>query len=168
MSCNATGAMASAMRAWQYTFATNGLENSLQLTSAPMPVPKPGQHLVKVIYAALNPADYKLPENRPISYLLIPKPAVPGLDFCGRIIEPAAGSGVQQGRLIFGFACKTPKDPGSLREYATVDADACVDVPKGLEGRLKEVAGLALAGEAAWGSNVPFVKEKGGDKVFVR
>lgn len=35
----------------------------------------------------LNPTDYKLTELPLVNRLLVPKPASPGLDFCGRIVS---------------------------------------------------------------------------------
>lgn len=143
------------MRAWQYTTLVNGsLPQSLKLIqSAPLPTPKPNQHLVKINYVSLNPLDCKLAENPFMRRLLVPNPATPGIDFAGTIIQPATGSSLKPGDRVFG--CGGPKPPGRcLAEYAVVGTEATIPVPRGLS--LEHASAIGIAGFTAWQSIVPY------------
>ena len=119
---------------WQYNATAGGLENNLKLnSSAPMPTPKKGQHLVRILATALNPVDIKPAENAIINRLLIPKPATPGIDFVGRMIKPAAGSSLKPDQLVFGFGAVSPFAGGCLKEYQTMPIVGAVALPSGVD-----------------------------------
>src|ERR1700730_7772641 len=90
----ARSSLPATMKAWQYGNERGGLKN-LRLNNAATPPkpPAPGSQevLIEVVSMSLNPADYKLPELPLGPRLLIPKPASPGLDFCGRVVSWADG-----------------------------------------------------------------------------
>ncbi|KAK3114252.1 hypothetical protein LTR53_007610 [Teratosphaeriaceae sp. CCFEE 6253] len=153
----------STMRAWQYHSTSSGIENSIKLNTVPLPQRKPEQHLVRVLYAALNPVDYKPAEVAFINRVMIPKPATPGIDFAGRIVTPAAGSSLKAGQLIFGTAGTSPFAAGALREYATTEITGTCAAPAGME--LKDLATIGVGGETAYQSIVPHVKA--GDSIFI-
>lgn len=160
------------MKAWLYSATTGGLENNLAFNaSATAPTSlQPGQVLIKVISASLNPADYKVPEMGAgqISKIILSMPASPGMDFCGRVIS--AGPGVaggertdQLGKLVYG-SLGIPSTFGSLGEYIVVKMSDVAEVPDGVEP--DDAACVGIAGQTAYQSIVPYsVKE--GDKVFV-
>lgn len=81
------------MRAWLLD-ELNGIEH-LRLADAPDPVPNPGEVILEVNYAALNPADRYLAERQyPV------KPSLPhilGRDGIGRVVQ--LGAGVERLRL---------------------------------------------------------------------
>ncbi|TKA74518.1 hypothetical protein B0A55_08047 [Friedmanniomyces simplex] len=151
------------MRAWQYHDTKGGLENGIRLNTVPLPQPKPSQHLVQVLYAALNPVDYKPAEVALLSRMLIPKPATPGIDFAGRIVAPAAGSSFKSGQIVFGAAGTSPFAAGALREYAVTETTGVVAAPEGLDP--KDLATIAIGGETAYQSIVPYVKP--GDHILI-
>lgn len=154
----------STIRAWQYTSTKGGIENNLKLnTSAPLPEPKPNQHLVQVIAAALNPVDYKPAEVPFISRFLLPKPATPGIDIAGVIVAPAAGSLLKPGQRVFGAAAKTPFAGGGLSEYTLVEKDHVIPIPDGVDPI--DAAGVCVAGLTAYQSTGANAKK--GDSVFI-
>ncbi|KAI4131267.1 MAG: hypothetical protein LQ338_001292 [Usnochroma carphineum] len=160
----------STMRAWQYTRTTGGLEKNLSLNpSAPLPTPKPDQHLVRVIAAALNPVDYKPAEIPGVARFAIAKPATPGIDFAGSIIRPATAtpSGshppLKAGQLVFGSCGTTPLAGGALREFSVANATSAVPIPEGVSPI--DAATIGVAGLTAYQSIVPHVKR--GDRVFI-
>ncbi|KAK4222008.1 hypothetical protein QBC38DRAFT_490882 [Podospora fimiseda] len=157
------------MRAMQWTTATPNLHSNLTLNpSAPVPPISPNQVLVKVLSAAINPADHKIPESIPafLRRFLIGTGAItPGMDFCGRIVQ--VGSKVDktkfsEGEKVFG-RLGAPGQHGTLAEYVPVPANVMAKLPEGVS--VDEAACLGIVGETTYQSIQPFVKE--GDKVFI-
>ncbi|MCJ1336113.1 hypothetical protein MMC09_001389 [Bachmanniomyces sp. S44760] len=152
------------MRAWQYESVTGGLEKNLKLNaSAPLPTPKPNQHLVQTIATALNPVDYKPAEVPLAGRMLVPKQATPGIDFAGRIVTPATDSDLKRGQLVFGMAGTTPFAGGALREFTVTDPEGTAPLPDGLDPT--DAATIGVAGLTAYQTIVP--KAKKGDKIFI-
>lgn len=154
----------STMRAWQFSSTAGGLDKNLTLNpSAPLPTPKPTQHLIRVLAMAFNPVDYKVCEVQFINRLAVTKPAIPGLDVAGRIVKPAAGSDLQEGQLVFGVAAMSAIAGGALAEYAVVNDAGSVAAPAGLSPL--HAASIPIAGLTAYQTIVPYVKP--GSRVFV-
>ena len=87
------------------------------------PVPKPGQVLVKIEAATVNPADGAFIHGY---YANKPLPSVPGLEGAGTVVAANAGL---YGRWLMGkrVACAAPADgPGPWAEYMVCAASACV------------------------------------------
>jgi len=152
------------MRAWQYSSTKGGIEKNLILsTSVTLPTPKPNQHLIQTLACAMNPVDYKIPELGLIARFMIPKPAIPCVDFAGVIVTPASGSSLRKGQLVFGFPGKTPLETGAMGEFLAASTLAVVEIPEGLKP--EDVAGIGVAGLTALQSIVPRVKK--GDSIFI-
>lgn len=157
------------MRAWQYThrLASKSLESSLTLTSIPaLASPPPSSKiLVKVLSAALNPVDYKLPEAGILAHLITSIPATPGLDFSGQIVSvpDPNNTGFTQGQRVFG-AFSTPNQHGTLGEYIVVPASECAPLPEGVN--VHDAAAAGVAASTAHKSLLPG-NIKPGSKVFI-
>lgn len=151
------------MRAQQYSSVSGGLEKNLQINaSAPLPKRKKDQHLIQVIAAALNPVDYKVPEIPLVTRFVLSKPAVPVNDVVGRVVQPADGSDIKPGQIIFGRAGMLPFG-GALAEYTVTQKNAVAVLSEGLNpvwGAAANIAGLT-----AYQSIVPYVKD--GSNVFI-
>jgi NADPH:quinone reductase-like Zn-dependent oxidoreductase len=159
-----TSSLPSTIKAWQYSSTKGGLDKNLKINpSAPLPSPKPNQHLVQVIATALNPVDYKPAEIPLIATLILPKPATPGIDFAGRIVTPATGSSFQRGQLIFGLSGTSHLAGGALSEFALAKIENIVALPDGVDPI--DAATIGVAGLTAYQSIVPRVNK--GDKVFI-
>jgi len=155
----------SAIRAWQYSNTKGGFEKCLKINpSAPLPKPKPDQHLVQVIATALNPVDYKPAEKIPgVARFAVPKPATPGIDFAGSIVKPANGSPLKAGQLVFGMCGTSPLAGGALAEFSVARTINAVPLPDGVDPI--DAASVGVAGMTAYQSIVPHVKK--GDKIFI-
>lgn len=152
------------MRAWQYSSTKGGLEKNLKLNSAvPLPKPKPDQHLVQVIAAALNPVDYKPAEIPGVTRIAITLPATPGIDFVGSIVRPASGSDLKAGQLVFGASGSTPLAGGALRELSVAGTNSIAALPDNVAPI--DAATVGVAGLTAYQSILPYVKS--GDKIFI-
>ncbi|KAF2168170.1 hypothetical protein M409DRAFT_21614 [Zasmidium cellare ATCC 36951] len=159
----AEGNVPSQMKAWQFTSTQGGIEKNLKLNpAAPLPKRKPDQHLVQVIAAALNPVDYKPAEVPLVTRFFLPKPVTPGLDFVGKIVQPADGSPLKPGQIVFG-AAGNGLIGGALAQYAVAGKSGVASLPPRVDptwGATVNVAGLT-----AYQSIVPQVKE--GSNVFI-
>ena len=166
------------IEAWQYTDIRGGLEKSLFLNaSAPAPSKtslSKGQILVEVISAALNPADYKLPEVGLIKQLMIKTPATPGLDFCGRVVATHdSDQGLREGQLVFGALSPLAKW-GTLSQLTVVPVSECSPLPNGVDEDHAAASGTAavtayqslLLGNAKEGSRVFINGGSGGTGTF--
>lgn len=129
----------------------------------PLPTPKPDQHLVKVLAAALNPVDYKPAEIPGVARFAITKPATPGIDFAGTLVQPAAGSSLEPGQLVFGSCGTSVLAGGALREFSVSGVKSTCAIPDGVDP--VDAATIGVAGLTAYQSIVPHVKS--GDKVFI-
>lgn len=136
------------MRTWQWSVCTNGLEHALQFdVTAPLPTEKrslaSGESLVQVHAAALNPVDYKLAELPIVGRMAIPKPATPGLDFAGRVVQVGPDSNVKVGQMVFGKL--EPKQQfGTLGEYIIGSKAGTVPMPNGITA--EQAATLGVCG----------------------
>jgi len=79
----ATKSIPSTFRSWRYISTVGDLENNLNLHTVPMLQNKADQHLIRIIAAGLNPADYRLSEIQFLHQVVFPKPASPVNDFAG-------------------------------------------------------------------------------------
>jgi NADPH2:quinone reductase len=125
----------------------DGVER-LRLGEVPEPLPGPTEVLLKVRYAALNPADAFLAQG-----LYPAKPTLPhilGRDGVGDV--EVVGSGVENvcvDDTVGILRCKTGVEtPGTLAEKVVVPAESLVRIPVGWS--LKEMAGAPLVFLTAW------------------
>lgn len=106
------------------------IKDVVQEKSLPIPtVKKPDDVLVKVLYAAMNPVDYKVIKGA-MGALSPRKPGhVTGCDFCGKVMAKGNGDRVrflEVGTLVFGQ--KFDGD-GTFAEYTVVPVSNVAKVP---------------------------------------
>ena len=68
--------------------------------SVPRPAPLPGQVLVRVAFAALNPCDFKFRRNGGLAGFVVPKPKVPGADVSGVVVGAGESSRFKRGDRV--------------------------------------------------------------------
>jgi NADPH:quinone reductase-like Zn-dependent oxidoreductase len=115
------------------------VSGALTVETRPVPRPGPGQVLIKVRAAGVNPVDWKSAGRR--------LGMVPGTDVSGTI--DTLGEGVTEwkvGEPVLGFA----RQSGSYAEYAVIPVDSLAHKPKSLT--FEQAAGLPIAGETAYRS----------------
>lgn len=122
--------------------------DKLRLGEAPDPRPGPGEALLRIRYAALNPADAFLSQGM---YPAKPKlPHILGRDGVGDVV--ALGAGVENlrvGDTVGILRCDAGVEtPGTLAELAVIPAASLAPVPRGWS--LEEMAGAALVFLTAW------------------
>lgn len=124
-----------------------GGPEELHLADVSTPVPGPGEILVKVAYAGVNPVDFKMRDgSSKFVESLTEKdfPYILGREMSGRVA--ALGEGVTAdltpGSVGFAFAPN-----GCYAEYVTIPAPTFVKAPDGAQ--LDVLAGLSIAGLTA-------------------
>ncbi|GAA4374905.1 NADP-dependent oxidoreductase [Actinomadura verrucosospora] len=104
------------------------------LMDLPRPEPGPGEILVRVIAAGLNPLDWKIAEGMLKDSVDVPFPLILGRDGAGVVEE--AGEGVtrlRHGEQVYGAFAIVERGLGSYAEYALVREDGPVArMPQGM------------------------------------
>jgi NADPH2:quinone reductase len=138
---------------------------SLRLTEVGRPVPQAGEVLVRVKASGVNPLDLKIKAGQ-AAHARHPLPAILGIDLAG-VVE-AVGPGVaafKAGDEVYGMTGGVGGVPGSLAEFAAVDARLLAPKPANLS--MREAAALPLVFITAWEGLVDRVKLESGKTVLV-
>ena len=141
------------------------VDGPFQRITLPRPVPAAGQVLVRIQASGVNPLDTKIRAGR-AEHARQPLPAVLGMDLAG-IVE-GVGPGVTRfapGDAVFGMATGIGGVPGSLAEYAAVDARLLARMPANLS--MREAAALPLVFITAWEGLVDRAGVRAGQSVLV-
>jgi NADPH:quinone reductase-like Zn-dependent oxidoreductase len=131
------------MRALRLT----GYGDAAELVEAPRPAPGPGEVLVHVSGAALNPLDVKIAAGLMHDFFPVEFPYTLGTDLAGTVV--GVGAGVRT-RAV-GDRVVTRTDPtagGAVAEFAVAPADQLVPAPASVP--LAVAAGLGTAAATAW------------------
>ena len=161
------------MKAWQYSQVAGGLEKNMKLNNTASLPPNanslgPDQVLVQVLSSALNPVDYKFAQIPIVGGLLIKRPAIPALDYSGRVVASGPNTknistqDLKPGQLVFGKH-DGPTQYGTLAEYTVVPRSGCVPLPQGVSP--DEAAAAGSVALTAYQCLVPHIKS--GDRVFI-
>ena len=109
----------------------------LSVQTRPVPQPGPGEVLIKVRAAGVNPVDWKSAARR--------AGMVPGTDVAGVIDTLGTDvTGYKPGDAVMGFA----RQSGSYAEYAVIPVTSLARKPKSLT--FEQAAGVPIAGETAY------------------
>jgi NADPH:quinone reductase-like Zn-dependent oxidoreductase len=109
----------------------------LKFEEYPDPVPGPGEVLVRVAAASVNPIDYKRRAGLTKDFYPMTFPGLIGVDLAGTVVKVGSGvDGFSVGDHVFAMADNT------YAELCVVKAEALARVPKGLD--LIEAAALPL------------------------
>ncbi len=123
----------------------------MRLDEVPVPSAGPGERLVKLAAASVNPIDWKMRHG----LMSIPLPRVLGRD--------GAGVDVASGERVLGIG--TPGRDGTHAEYAIFKETSCTVIPENIE--FAQAAALGIAGLSAW---IPLVEQAGiepGQRVLI-
>ncbi|WP_441245991.1 NADP-dependent oxidoreductase [Kitasatospora sp. McL0602] len=124
-------------------FARPGGPEVLEVTELPVPKPGPGEVLVRVLAAGLQPSDTAVRRGWTPPGAVITLPAVPGNEFAGVVEQLGAGSyGWEKGDEVLGFHLL-----GGHAQYVAVPGDHLVAKPAAMSW---EAAGsLSASGQTA-------------------
>lgn len=109
-----------AMRFHEY-----GDPSVLVFETAPRPVPRQGEVLIKVAATSFNPSEIALRSGHLKDVLPLDMPYIPGWDVSGTIVEAPAGSAFRTGDAVLGRL----DAGGAAAEYVTAPASILVHAP---------------------------------------
>lgn len=141
-----------------------GGPDAMELREVPPPVPGPGELLIEVRAAGLNPVDFKTRQGvlKPIKRY--PLPAIMGNELAGVVV--ALGPGATRfavGDRVFARMPKTAM--GAFAEQAAVAEDAVAAMPASVD--FETAAGIPLAGLTALQALRDELKLGPGSRVFI-
>jgi len=119
----------------------------LSYEELPKPEPGPGELLVRVHAAGVNPIDWKIREGHYKLVMRLPLPIVLGWDVSGVVAAVGAGvAGFRRGDAV--FARPDIKRGGTYAEYVAIRASDAALKPKAIDH--VHAAAVPLAGLTAW------------------
>ena len=131
------------------TFADYGDPDILQLCDLPDPKVGPGEVLIRVRSASVNPVDWKVLKGHLDGLMVVEFPAIPGWDVAG-VVE-AVGLDTPEwspGDEVIAYARKDWVQAGTFAELVSAPVRTVARKPKSLDWH--QAAGLPLAGLTAY------------------
>lgn len=143
---------------------TPGPPENVRVGELPTPAPAPGQALVRVAAAALNPIDVYIRAGNVA--MPLPKPFVTGSDLAGTITALGGGpSRFHVGQRVWGSNQGLLGRQGTTAEFACVDEDWLYPIPDGVSEQA--AAACALTGITAHLGLFQHCRLQAGETVFV-
>ncbi len=141
-------------------FNKTGSLDDLNIQEVPTPIPAPGEVLVQVKAAAINPSDIKNVLGKMHETTV---PRIPGRDFAGIVAE---GPAELTGKSVFGSGggLGFGRD-GSHAQYLTVPANGVLPLPANLN--FAQAAGIGVAYLTAWAAMVDVAKIQPGETALI-
>jgi len=153
---DAVPSLMKAVRIAQY-----GGSEQLKYEEAPLPQIGPGQVLVKVRYASVNPVDWKIREGYRKQVSPASFPLTLGQDFAGEIVTGGGDSGrFRTGERVFGFG------EGTYAEYAAAAITYIAAIPEKIEFAV--AAALPTSGLTALQAIRDYVQPKPGTRILIQ
>ncbi|HEY3696669.1 NADP-dependent oxidoreductase [Phenylobacterium sp.] len=135
-----------------YAMVLDRLDDDMQIRPAdvPLPVLAADDVLVRMAYASVNPADWKLCSGwmQRFEDFRPGRPFIPGFDGAGMIEQAPESSGFGRGDRVFVRAKQMIGRDGTFAEFTGVDLEGVAKVPDGLG--LPAAATVGTAGLTAW------------------
>jgi NADPH:quinone reductase-like Zn-dependent oxidoreductase len=141
-------------------FEKTGSLDFLAVQDVPKPIPGPGEVLVQIKAAAVNPSDIK---NVLGKMHITTLPRTPGRDFSGIVVQ---GPDALAGKSVFGSGGNLGfgRD-GSHAEFMTVPENGVLPVPKGFT--FDQCAAIGVAHITAWAALVNVARLHAGETVLI-
>ena len=158
MATTRQGAVPSLMKAVR--IAQYGGSEQLKYEEAPLQQIGPGQVLVKVRYAGVNPVDWKIREGYRKQVSPASFPLTLGLDLAGEIVAGGGGSGsFRTGERVFGFG------EGTYAEFTVAAIPDIAAIPEKMEFAV--AAALPTSGLTALQAIRDYVQPKPGTRILI-
>ncbi|MER5758451.1 NADP-dependent oxidoreductase [Streptomyces sp. NPDC002082] len=147
------------------TYTAYGTPDILTLTEVPEPKVAPGEVLVRVKAAGVNPVDWKLASGYLDSILEVRYPVIPGWDVAG-VVEAVGEDTFDYavGDEVYGYVRKEWVELGTYAELVSAPVRTLARKPRELT--FEQAAGIPLAGLTAYQS-LTRVGLKAGETVLI-
>jgi NADPH:quinone reductase-like Zn-dependent oxidoreductase len=140
---------------------TFGGPDVLRLQQLPIPEPRPGELVVKVSAASVNPVDYKIRSGKYPAVQEDKLPYVLGRDACG-VVETTQSGFFKTGDVVYGVS---GIGRGSYAEYVVFKESELAHKPSSLENTV--AAAVPLAGLTAWQGLFRYGRVEAGQRVLI-
>ncbi|QDX82434.1 quinone oxidoreductase [Denitratisoma sp. DHT3] len=138
----------------------------LQLREVPTPEPGPGQALIRIACAGVNPADWKDRQGMLAIYQPYRFPYIVGFDAAGVVERVGAGvDGLRPGDRVFTPGNHGQGAWGSYAEYLVADADRVALIPPGMS--FEAAAAIPVAALTGWQALFDRGGLKAGQRVLI-
>ncbi|MGE5146631.1 MAG: NADP-dependent oxidoreductase [Candidatus Eiseniibacteriota bacterium] len=145
-------------------FSAYGGPEVLKIIDMETPKPGPGEVLVEVRAASVNPVDWKMRQGMLKDFFPVSFPRILGRDMAGVVAEIGAGvTGFKPGDRV--YAMNDAKKQGTLSEYMTIVPALLRPMPKNVD--FVGAAALPLAFMTAWISLVKVGELKRGERILI-
>lgn len=138
-----------------------GGPEKLVMVDAPIPVPKAGEVLVRVMAASVNAVDRRVREGYLSEW--IPQPYTAGTDFSGVVEAAGPDTDLPVGSRVFGGLAP---NSGCYAEYVVYQASELAMIPDGVS--FEQAAALPVAGLTAWAAVMDSVTLAPGARVLIQ
>lgn len=143
-----------------------GSVDVLAVREVGLPRPGPGEVLVRVRAAALNPKDVMLRQGRYRVFSGNHFPKIVGLDFAGEIVELGGGvRGHREGDKVFGAFNHWSALRGAVAEYVAASTRQIAAMPRTCS--FEEAAAIPIAGSTALQALRDVARARPGDDVCI-
>lgn len=143
-----------------------GGPEELRLAELPEPEPGAGEVLIRMAFAGVNPADWKIREGWLRQFVPFRLPHVLGFDGAGVVAGLGAGvAGLRIGARVVTASNQGKGAWGTYAEYAVSDADRVVPLPDTVD--LEVAASLPTAGITSWEALFDVGGLRAGQRVLV-
>ncbi|MDO4918055.1 NADP-dependent oxidoreductase [Kocuria sp.] len=131
------------------TYQQYGDPSVLELSEQPLPKVGPGEVLVRVRAAGINPVDWKVMSGGLDPVMNAQFPVVPGWDVAGVVVQKGFDTpGVSEGDEVIAYARKDWVHGGTFAQYVSVPVRALAPKPESMSW--EQAGGLPLAGLTAY------------------
>lgn len=131
--------------------AYSDFNQAIEIEDIPTPIPGAGEIQIQVVYAGVNPVDWKIRQGLLKNHIPHAFPLIPGWDAAGTI--SAIGEGVtefKEGDEVYAYCRKPTIQWGTYAEYVCIEAQYAALKPQSLT--FAQAATIPLVGLTSWQS----------------
>jgi len=138
----------------------------MRLAEIDTPSPGPGEVLIRIHAAGVNPVDWKIREGGLARLFPCKFPLIPGWDAAGTVAALGDGvTGLSLGERVWAFCRKPDIQWGTYAEYVVMSADGVAGMPAGFT--FAQASTVPLAALTAWQSMLEVAQLRPGQSVLI-